>query len=83
MALLVLKAIPGLNRPHWLPEMIVPDTLFLTALLERVRGRLMVDWTGSHDRMAKEGTVLCQICRELKKQDDIVPAQSVPEPMPG
>lgn len=31
--------------------------------------------------MAPQETFLCQICGELKKQDEMVPAQSVPEPI--
>ena len=31
--------------------------------------------------MVDNETFLCQICREPKKQDEIVPAQSVPEPI--
>jgi len=33
--------------------------------------------------MVNEEKILCHICRELKRQDDIVPAESVPEPIAG
>lgn len=36
-----------------------------------------VEW--GENKMVNKETVLCQICRESKKQDEIVPAESVPE----
>jgi hypothetical protein len=33
--------------------------------------------------MVNNEAFLCQICSEPKKQDEIVPAQSVPEPIAG
>jgi uncharacterized membrane protein len=33
--------------------------------------------------MVTKETYLCQVCREPKKQDEVLPAQSVPEPIAG
>lgn len=36
---------------------------------------------GGENRMVNKETFLCQICSESKKHDEIVPAESVPEPI--
>jgi uncharacterized membrane protein len=57
-----------------------PSQILEALFLYILRGRFTDDLRGEN-RMVNTETFLCQVCREPKKQDEVVPSQSVPEPI--